>query len=92
MSPLLRKSGTPDLGGGGGGGVWAKPIKLWRWNTSPRISGVPEIRFGKPKSGTPDLGRGEVERSEGEGESALRKGRNPSPAALTRVDLSPRER
>ena len=40
--------------------------------TSPRISGVPEIRFGKPKSGIPDLGRGEVERSEGEGVRPLR--------------------
>jgi len=35
---------------------------------------------------------GEVERSEGEGESAIRKGHNPSPAALTRVDLSLKER
>jgi hypothetical protein len=35
---------------------------------------------------------GEVERSEGEGDRFIRRGRNPSPAALTRVDLSLEER
>ena len=46
---------------------------MWRWFTYPLISDVSEISFCLRKSGTPDLQWGEVERSEGEGESALRK-------------------